>query len=139
MLQNISMAFIILPFTLAAAAYIRIVNVKTGNAMRDSLHRLKSVTIVLGVLFVVLVFLLPATPSLGTFGYPETTADINSQEKVLKLLQRYNTSLTRTIDVVFLMLSTLAFWFMAAIYTFVNIFKDKIDREFYTVKDENVI
>jgi len=139
MLQNISLAFIVLPFTLAAAAYVRIVDVKTGNAMRDSLHRLKSVTIVLGVLFVVLVFLLPSTATLSTFGYPETTADINSQEKVLKLLQRYNTSLTRTIDVVFLMLFTLAFWFMAAIYTFVNIFKDKIDREFYTVKDENVI
>jgi hypothetical protein len=139
MLQNINLAFIILPFILAGAAYVKIVNVKTGNAMRDSLHRLKSVTIILGVLFVVLVFLLPTTATLSTFGYPETTADINSQEKVLKLLQRYNTSITRTIDVIFWMLFTLAFWFMTAIYTFVNIFKDKIDREIYTNKDENAI
>jgi cytochrome c biogenesis protein CcdA len=70
MLQNINLAFIILPFILAGAAYVKIVNVKTGNAMRDSLHRLKSVTIILGVLFVVLVFLLPTTATISTFRLP---------------------------------------------------------------------
>ena len=50
--------------------------------------------------FLYLWFLLPSTPSLSTFGYPQTEADIENPQKLLRYLQWYNREIVRTVEIV---------------------------------------
>lgn len=62
---------------------------------------LKMNLIALGLLSLVLWLMLPSTPSLSTFGYPETIDQIQSNEQILDYLQRYNKAIVRTTEVVY--------------------------------------
>lgn len=53
-----------------------------------------------GGFFLYLWLLLPSTPSLSTFGYPLTAADVGSPQKILHYLQWYNREIVRTVEVV---------------------------------------
>jgi hypothetical protein len=52
----------------------------------------------------VLLFSLPSTPVLSTFGYPKTVQQISEPALMLPLLQEYNRAIVRTTEVLF--------WFM---------------------------
>jgi hypothetical protein len=62
------------------------------------------------VLCIGLLFCLPSTPSLSTFGHPGTAADVASPERVLKYLQDYNDAIVRLSDTLQWLLFTGVFW-----------------------------
>ena len=47
-------------------------------------------------LAMIIMFTVPSTAVLGSFGYPDDITDINSQDKILNLLQEYNTTIVET-------------------------------------------
>jgi hypothetical protein len=85
--------------------------------LTKEVKRLQQITFATGVMLVLLVLLLPTTPSLSTFGLPKTPSDLDSPERVLRYLQTYNKALTRTIDVTFWALFVFVWWFLAAVYS----------------------
>lgn len=76
-----------------------------------------------GLIMMILWFSLPITPSLSTFGYPEDVSDIESKEKLLKYLQRYNVAIVKTTEVVHHMIFITTFWFVAIISSMVKYMK----------------
>lgn len=127
LLENLNLAFIIIPFIIGGVFYTKIARHKIGHPLRDSIQNLRIMLLVSGAMFVVMYILLPSTPSLSSFGYPETVEDINSQEKILKLLQGQNKAIVRTTETVQWMLFILAFWILAAVVPVLKAVKDKID------------
>jgi hypothetical protein len=79
--------------------------------------QLRQVTFAMGAIVVALLFLLPYTSSLSTFGLPKTPDDIGSPERLLAYLQTYNKALTRTVDVVHWFLFVFVWWFLVAVHT----------------------
>ncbi len=138
-LDKISLVWIILPFFIAGIIYSKIVRHKTGNPVRDSIKNVQIMFIMMGVLFAVLLLSLPSTPSLNTFGYPETVAEIGSQEKLLKLLQKYNRAIVRTTEVVNWMLFVFMFWMLASVYQLLQAYRNKLDKDIAQSKNENII
>lgn len=100
--------------------------------MRDNVKNVQIMLLIFGVLLAVMMFSLPSTPSLSTFGYPETVEDINNPEKVLKLLQRYNKAIVRTIEIVHWLIFISIFWILTAVYQLLQAYRNKLDKE--TVK-----
>jgi amino acid transporter len=76
----------------------------------------RGIALGLGAVLLCLWFLLPHTPVLSTFGYPEQTADIDTPEKLLRYLQGTNRALVRTIDVLRNFLFVFVWIFLASIY-----------------------
>jgi hypothetical protein len=79
------------------------------------------------------------TPSLSTFGYPETVEEIATQEKVLKLLQRYNKAIVRTTEVLHWLLFISIFWFVGLMWQLMKIMMQQRDKELIKNDDEKVI
>ncbi len=67
-----------------------------------------------GAVFLVLWFLLPMTPVLSTFGYPQSIDDLTPR-KTLGYLQSYNHALVRTIEIIHWALFIGLFWVGAGI------------------------
>lgn len=128
-LDKISLIWIILPFIIGAVVYTKIVRHKTGDPLRDSVKNLQVMITVSGVVMAVLWFSLPPTAVLGSFGYPHEIQDINSQEKLLELLQDYNKAILRTTEVVYWLLFISMFWVLTAVYQLLKVYKDKLDKE----------
>jgi hypothetical protein len=139
MLQNIDLAWILIPFIIGAIIYPRIVKHRTGDPLRDKLKDMQIMLIMFGVLMAVLLFSLPMTPSLSTFGYPETVEEIATQEKVLKLLQRYNKAIVRTTEVLHWLLFISIFWFVGLMWQLMKIMMQQRDKELIKNDDEKVI
>lgn len=135
LLENISLHWILLPVMLAAFGYSRIRRSRTGDKLRNALHSLQVTATMILFAFVVMWILLPHTATLSTFGYPETAEDVNTPEKVLKLMQKYNQVITRTTEVVHWTLFLLAFWFMATLIGVANVAKQRLDEKNFN-KDE---
>ncbi|MCO6148582.1 hypothetical protein [Flavobacterium sp. NRK1] len=139
MLQNIDLAWILIPFIIGAIIYPRIVKHRTGDPLRDKLKDMQIMLIMFGVLMAVLLFSLPMTPSLSTFGYPETVEEIATPEKVLKLLQRYNKAIVRTTEVLHWLLFISIFWFVGSMWQLMKIMMQQRDKELIKNDDEKVI
>ncbi|KGO81995.1 MULTISPECIES: hypothetical protein [Flavobacterium] len=135
-LDDINLMWIILPFFIAGILYVRIVKHKTGNALRDSVKTLQTMLVMIGVVLAVLLFTLPSTPSLSTFGYPDTVADIDSQEKVLKLLQEYNHAIVRTTDALRWMVFIFIFWGIMTVYQLLKVYRGVLDERIIAKKNE---
>jgi hypothetical protein len=135
-LSEIDLTWILIPIIIAGVIFSRISKFKTGNVLRDRLKNLEIATIMTGAVLLVLWICLPQTPSLSTFGYPEEVADINTPEKVLKYLQRYNDALVRVIDVVKFSLFIVIFWVIASALRVISAYKDVLDKDFFKQKDE---
>jgi len=76
----------------------------------------QGIAIGLGGVLLCLWFLLPHTPVLSTFGYPQQTAEIDTPEKLLRHLQETNRALVRTIDVLHVFLFVFVWIFLASMY-----------------------
>ena len=85
-----------------------------------ALIRLKYAAFAFGALLLLLLLSLPSTPSLSTFGYPETTDQINSDTKLLRYLQDYNRAIVRTTEVVHWAIFLFIFLFITAILSVVR-------------------
>lgn len=139
LLDNVNLAFIIIPFILGGVIYIKITRHKIGHPLRDSIKNLQIMLLVSGAMFAVMYILLPSTPSLSTFGYPETIEDINSQEKILRILQGQNKAIVRTTETIQWTLFILTFWIIAAVAPVLKALKDKIDNELAAKHDEKAV
>lgn len=135
-LDKINLIWILIPFIVAGVIYSKIVRHKTGDPLRDNVKNVQIMFIVTGVVLAVLWLSLPSTPSLSSFGYPETVQDIGSQEKLLKLLQDYNRAIVRTTEVVHWMLFVFMFWILAAVYQLLEVYKNKLDKQIAKERDE---
>ena len=139
LLENVNLVFIILPFIIGGVFYTKIARHKIGHPLRDSIKNLQIMMLVAGAMFVIMWLLLPSTPSLSTFGYPETVEDINTQEKILKILQNQNKAIVRTTETLQWTLFILTFWIIAAVAPILKLWKEKIEGELATKHDEETI
>ena len=76
-----------------------------------------------GLVMVILLFHLPITPSLSTFGYPMDISDVANNKKLLKYLQEYNEAIVKTTEVVNWMIFITVFWFVSIISSMIKHFK----------------
>jgi len=84
----------------------------------DAFDKMKLSLVLFGIFSVVLWLCLPSTPSLETFGYPESVNDISTDNKILKLLQEYNKAIVRTANVLHWFMFGFIFFFMSNIYLY---------------------
>ena len=96
---------------------------KPNNELEKAILLLKVNTIAVGLLSILLWFLLPSTPSFGTFGLPETINEIQSNEKLLSYLQEYNEALVRTTEVVHWFMFIFIWGFLTSLYSVIKTFK----------------
>ncbi len=73
----------------------------------------------LAVMLLLLLFSLPNTSSLSTFGYPESVEEIQSPKLLLELLQDYNKALVQTVNVLHWFLFIFVVWFLTTLFVFV--------------------
>ncbi len=76
-----------------------------------------------GIVMMILLFSLPSTPSLVSFGYPGDVADIENKEKLLKLLQNYNDAIAKTTEAVHFMIFITVFWLLSIVSSIIKHFK----------------
>lgn len=136
LLENVDLIWILIPLFLGGIFYSKIARHKIGHPLRDALQNLQIMLLMASVIFMVMWLLLPSTPSLSTFGYPDTVEDINSQEKILRLLQDYNKAIVRTTQVVNGLLFILVFWILLAVIQLLTAYKNRIDIQLAKENDE---
>jgi hypothetical protein len=76
-----------------------------------------------GFVMAFMLFWLPSTPSLASFGYPADIDDIENKQKLLKYLQDYNEAIVKTTEVVYWMIFITVFWFVSIISSIIKHFK----------------
>src|SRR5690606_32072058 len=92
--------------------------VKFKNKNVDAFEKMKLSLILFGIYSVVLWLCVPLTPTLETFGYPETVNDIKTDAQILNLLQEYNKAIVRTTDILKWFLFGFIWFFMTNIYLY---------------------
>lgn len=126
MLEETPLSFIILPLTVVSFLFLYInksrIEKRDISSKKKSVELFKSMTLVFGVTCVVLYLCLPTTPSLSTFGYPEDIEAINSNQRILNLLQTYNKAIVRTTSVLSWFLFFFVFWFISTLFIVLNKF-----------------
>jgi len=119
MFSEVDLLFILGPALLVIFLMLVILNARLKSKKLSDLDialiRLKYSAIAFGALLLLLLFSLPSTPSLSTFGYPEITEQINSDTKILNYLQDYNRAIVRTTQVVHWAIFLFIFFFITAI------------------------
>ncbi|MDZ7659483.1 hypothetical protein [Fodinibius sp.] len=104
---------------------------KQKNELEKAISLLKVNTIAVGLLSILLWFLLPSTPSLSTFGFPETVKEIQSNEQLLNYLQEYNQAIVRTTRVVYWFIFIFVWWFLASVYSFIKALSNQQGKEYF--------
>lgn len=124
MLYNIPLHFIILPIIvifLLVSVGLNQRNKKLGKSSTEkSVESFKLSLLFIGVISVVFYLCLPNIPVLSSFGYPESYENINSNEKLLKLLQDYNKAIVRTTEVLQWFLFLFIIWFVAPLFALIT-------------------
>ena len=122
-----TIGWIFLPVLVVAGIYTKFIKRDTGDELRDKLKDLEIMLIGFGITIFIALLALPSTPSLSTFGYPETLEDIASQKKMLRLFQEYNKAIVRTTEVVHWLLFLSAIWLTGTLYKLIRVMR--ISRE----------
>lgn len=120
MFNNIDLNVVLGPALIAIVVSVLILRARIcrqTDEAKKAIATLKLMTVATGVFLLLLWFLLPITPALSTFGYPESTEDIRSLERLLDYLQRYDRALVRTTEVLHWFLFVFVWWFLAALYS----------------------
>jgi hypothetical protein len=122
MLNSLNITFILLPilpiFTVLLLIYRRRIN-RESNLIKRGFRLFKLNLILIGA-FTGIAWLLSfgLTPSLSTFGYPETIEDIQNPEQILNYLQQYNRALVTNLLVFNWFIVTFSVWFLSSLYGF---------------------
>jgi hypothetical protein len=74
-----------------------------------------------GSILILLLFALPSTPSLSTFGYPSDLERVTQPNRLLGLLQDYNRALVRTTEIVHWFIFVIVWWFISSVYSFAKV------------------
>jgi len=93
------------------------------NRKNDFKSTLQFRLIFYGVVMSFILFSLPSTPSLASFGYPNAIEDIEDKQKLLKYLQDYNEALVKTTEAVYWMIFITVFWLVSIISSIIKHFK----------------
>jgi hypothetical protein len=93
------------------------------DELEKAFSLLKINILAFGFLLVVLWLMLPITPSLSTFGFPDTVSDIDSNEQLLLYLQEYNQAVVRTTQVLYWFIFIFVWGLQATLYSFLKTFK----------------
>ncbi|HBX65843.1 MAG: hypothetical protein CL670_10415 [Balneola sp.] len=110
---------------------------KKEDELEKAISLLKINIFSTGFLLVVLWFMLPSTPSLGTFGFPETVNEIQSNEQLLNYLQTYNEAIVRTTQVVRWFIFIFVWAFLTTLYSVIKTFQSLREKDYFSnVKDE---
>ena len=119
MFENIHLSSILAPaiiIVVVAALVVRTrINTQSPAAQR-AMVMFRLTTIATAVVLIVLWFLLPVTPVLSTFGYPQSVDDIQTPKRLLYYLQSNNKAVVRTTEVLSWFLFIFVWWFLAAFY-----------------------
>ncbi|MEO0408447.1 MAG: hypothetical protein AAF289_13950 [Cyanobacteria bacterium P01_A01_bin.135] len=97
------------------------------NLLKRGFYLFRLNLILLGVFtgfIALLVF--PLSPSLGSFGYPDTAEDVQSAEQILEYLQLYNQALVTSLNALTWFFYLFAIWFLTALYSFAVLIKDAL-------------
>lgn len=131
MFPGINTAYLLLP-AIVLIVILNLVFRRRSRALRNPIQRaLIELRIGLGfsgAFAILLWFLLPSTPVLSSFGFPDSVQDVQPPERLLKLLQDYNRALVRTTDVVFWFLFVFVWWCLSSIYVFSKAIVEAGDR-----------
>lgn len=115
MLKNIPIIYVVVfLFLMYVIAYF--VRFRSKNV--DAFDKMKLSLMLFGIYSLVLWLCIPLTPTLETFGYPETVNDIKTETQILKLLQDYNKAIVRTTEVLKWFLFGFIWFFMTNIYLY---------------------
>lgn len=128
-LDEIDTFWVIMGFIAVSVVVFLIFNKNTGDPLPDKLNSLKLSLIMGGVFLFGMYMIMPMTPGLSTFGYPEEAADVDSPEEVLKYLQRYNDAIVKTIDIIRWTFFIVVFWMISAAYQFLKAFGDHLKNQ----------
>jgi hypothetical protein len=90
---------------------------RQATELHRAIAQLRLVTIATGAFLLLLWFLLPQTPVLSTFGFPQSVEDIQSPKRLLQYLQDYNRALVRTTSVLHWLIFVFVWWLLTAIYS----------------------
>ncbi|MGH7261934.1 MAG: hypothetical protein ACREI9_14885 [Nitrospiraceae bacterium] len=112
---------------IAGAYFVRRSKQET-DSNRKIAHLLKAECLTLGIFCLAMVFFLPSTPALSSFGFPKSVEHIQSQKDLLSYLQGYNLALVRTTEVLFWFLLFFTFSFFGALYQIANLLNSMKDR-----------
>jgi|AntRauTorckE6833_2_1112554.scaffolds.fasta_scaffold16966_1 hypothetical protein len=104
---------------------------KRENELEKAISLLKVNTFAVGLLSILLWFLLPSTPTLSTFGFPETVQEIQSNEQLLNYLQEYNQAIVRTTRVVYWFIFIFVWWFLASVYSLIKALSNQQGKEYF--------
>lgn len=104
---------------------------KQNNELEQAILLLQISTIAVGLLSILLWFMLPSTPSLSTFGFPDTVKEIQSNDQLLNYLQEYNHAIVRTTRVVHWFIFIFVWWFLAAVYSATKVFSKQYVKEYF--------
>lgn len=103
-------------------------NRKDATMLNKVIDHFKITSIVFGILLVILWLSLPSNPSLKSFGYPTTIADIKGDANMLRLFQSYNKAIVRTAEVLQWFLFLFTWWFLTTLFGIANAYKsDKMN------------
>ena len=104
---------------------------KLTNELDKAISNLRINIFMVGFLSIVLWFLLPSTPSLQSFGFPQTVSDVQTSEQVLNYLQEYNQAIVRTTDVVYWFIFIFVWGFLSSLYSVIKAFKNLQSEEYF--------
>lgn len=118
MFDDIDLIWVLMPYIFIYAIVVLIAK------SRFPILTMLQIRLALFAVFIALMlFALPTTPSLGTFGYPETIEDIAIPEKTLQYLQRYNLAIVRTSEVLHWFLFLTALFLLTIINDIIKVIK----------------
>ena len=122
MLDKIDPFWVIMGFLAVSVVVMLLFHKNNDDPLQDKLNKFKT-SLLLGGIFLGLMYLImPMTPGLSTFGYPEDAASVDTPEEVLKYLQRYNEAMVKTIDIIRWTFFIMAFWVVGSGYRFLTAF-----------------
>lgn len=134
MFSNIDLLYIFGPSMIVGVILLRIVgrriSKQDATQLDKAIQHFKTTSIVFGFLLVILWLLLPSTPGLSTFGYPENISAIKGEAKLLNLLQEYNKAIVRTTQVLHWFLFLFIWWFLTTLFGVMNAYKDESKKAF---------
>jgi len=117
---------ILLVFTVLLLIYRRRLD-REPNLLKRGFRLFRLNLILLGLFTAIAgLFVFPLAPPLSTFGYPETVADIQDAEQLLRYLQQYNRALVTNLHAFSWFLYIFAFWFLSSIYGFAKVITDAL-------------
>jgi hypothetical protein len=129
MFEDVHPGYVFLPIMFGAAIYAKFIKRDTGDPVRDKLKDVQIMLIGFGAVLMVLWFSLPITPSLSTFGYPDTVDQVDTPKEVLKYLQEYNKAIVKTTEVIHWLLFIFTFWFITAFHGLIKALKANRDKK----------